>query len=360
MSSNTPNLGLLKKDPMVDGNETFNIETMLNENWDKVDEAVGQVREELGNIDVDIPEASLTEKGIVQLSSATNGTRENVAATEKAVKAAYDRGSEGVTAADAAQVKASAAETNAKNYVDAKQWQKNRVTNDNGVTLNISNQNLNSIVSTGFYAGENIVNAPTTAVGAWWYIEVIAMSGSHIKQIAMDLFNNSYQQRTNNGSGWSAWSPELFTYVANGKQAIATAISGKGVTASGSDEFAVLANKISQIKTDVKIATASLNTAAGTIANLPLKPMMIMCRVNPRAWSSSGGSAYFGAGYIGAYLNSSLQVVKLAPVQGGRYNDTTSSVHLTDVTFGENSVYVNLTYYTEAGNYTLDCTIFGT
>ncbi|MEK4980993.1 phage tail protein [Bacillus sp. FSL K6-6540] len=90
MSSNTPNLGLLKKDPMVDGNETFNIETMLNENWDKVDEAVGQVREDLGNIDVDIPEASLTEKGIVQLSSATNGTRENVAATEKAVKAAYD------------------------------------------------------------------------------------------------------------------------------------------------------------------------------------------------------------------------------------------------------------------------------
>jgi hypothetical protein len=75
---------------MVDGNETFNIETMLNENWDKVDEAVGQVREDLGNIDVDIPEASLTEKGIVQLSSATNGTRENVAATEKAVKAAYD------------------------------------------------------------------------------------------------------------------------------------------------------------------------------------------------------------------------------------------------------------------------------
>lgn len=42
MSSNTPNLGLLKKDPMVDGNETFNIETMLNENWDKIDEAVGR------------------------------------------------------------------------------------------------------------------------------------------------------------------------------------------------------------------------------------------------------------------------------------------------------------------------------
>lgn len=77
MSSNTPNLGLLKKDPMVDGNETFNIETMLNENWDKVDEAVGNIK---------VPDASLTEKGIVQLSNATNGTRENVAATEKAIK----------------------------------------------------------------------------------------------------------------------------------------------------------------------------------------------------------------------------------------------------------------------------------
>lgn len=94
MSSNTPNLGLLKKDPLVDGNETFNIETMLNENWDKIDEAVGQVREDLGNIDVDIPEASLTEKGIVQLSSATNGTRENVAATEKAVAQAFHAGNE--------------------------------------------------------------------------------------------------------------------------------------------------------------------------------------------------------------------------------------------------------------------------
>lgn len=83
MSSNTPNLGLLKKDPMVDGNETFNIETMLNDNWDKIDEAVGKVREDLGN--VNIPDASLTTKGKVQLSNATDSTAENMAATPKAV-----------------------------------------------------------------------------------------------------------------------------------------------------------------------------------------------------------------------------------------------------------------------------------
>lgn len=43
MASNTPNLGLLKKDPVVDGNDTFNVQTMLNDNWDRVDEFAGGV-----------------------------------------------------------------------------------------------------------------------------------------------------------------------------------------------------------------------------------------------------------------------------------------------------------------------------
>lgn len=81
MSSNTPNLGLLKKDPIADGNETFNIKTMLNDNWDKIDAAVGNIK---------VPDASLTEKGIVQLSNATDSTSEAMAATPKAVKAAMD------------------------------------------------------------------------------------------------------------------------------------------------------------------------------------------------------------------------------------------------------------------------------
>lgn len=77
MASNTPNLNLLKKDPMIDGDDTFNIKTMLNDNWDKIDAAMGQV---------DIPDASLTVKGKVQLSSATDSAAENQAATPKAIK----------------------------------------------------------------------------------------------------------------------------------------------------------------------------------------------------------------------------------------------------------------------------------
>ncbi|MGN7168971.1 hypothetical protein ACTHSJ_24155 [Paenibacillus cellulositrophicus] len=47
MSSNTPKLGLLKKDPLTDGNDTFNIKTMLNDNWDKIDEAVSAIDEKV-------------------------------------------------------------------------------------------------------------------------------------------------------------------------------------------------------------------------------------------------------------------------------------------------------------------------
>lgn len=55
-----------------------------------------------------IPDASLTAQGKVQLSSATNSTSEALAATPKAVKDAYDRGSAGVSAAGTAQTRANA------------------------------------------------------------------------------------------------------------------------------------------------------------------------------------------------------------------------------------------------------------
>ena len=41
MSSETTNLGLLKKDPATEGADTFNIEMMLNDNWDKIDAVTG-------------------------------------------------------------------------------------------------------------------------------------------------------------------------------------------------------------------------------------------------------------------------------------------------------------------------------
>ena len=38
MPSNTEHLNLYKVDPASDGSMTFNIDSMMNENWDKLDE----------------------------------------------------------------------------------------------------------------------------------------------------------------------------------------------------------------------------------------------------------------------------------------------------------------------------------
>lgn len=224
MSSNTPNLGLLKKDPMVDGNETFNIETMLNENWDKVDEAVGQVRKELGNIDVDIPEASLTEKGIVQLSSATNGARENVAATEKAVKAVKDdiptlnnttNSTSTTQAATANAVKvaydlAVTLQSNLNNIRDT--YQPYLVTSTVGDAILITGTNLNNNLKTGFYMGSNLTNAPSPS---WWYVQVIRHNSEYFVQNAYSLDTNtpSYMQRKKVNGTWTSWSQMIVNNV---------------------------------------------------------------------------------------------------------------------------------------------------
>ncbi|MGO4268518.1 hypothetical protein AB4Z22_01525, partial [Paenibacillus sp. TAF58] len=41
MSSTTTNIALYKKNPSTDGNDTFDINTMLNDNWDKIDAKIG-------------------------------------------------------------------------------------------------------------------------------------------------------------------------------------------------------------------------------------------------------------------------------------------------------------------------------
>lgn len=50
MASNTENLDLLMKNPSTDGADTFNVQTMLNENWQKIDNNAGTVAQALANI----------------------------------------------------------------------------------------------------------------------------------------------------------------------------------------------------------------------------------------------------------------------------------------------------------------------
>lgn len=47
MASNTQNLSLYKKDPVADANDTFNIQTMMNDNWDLIDAFAGATESSL-------------------------------------------------------------------------------------------------------------------------------------------------------------------------------------------------------------------------------------------------------------------------------------------------------------------------
>lgn len=67
----------------------------------------------LAKVTISVTDATTSQKGVVQLSDSTSSNVSTTAATSKAVKSAYDRGSEGVTAAATAQSTANTASTNA-------------------------------------------------------------------------------------------------------------------------------------------------------------------------------------------------------------------------------------------------------
>lgn len=322
------------------------VETALEEAKQYTDTAVAGVK---------VPDASLTQKGIVQLSNATNGTRENVAATEKAVKDAYDRGSAGVNAAAKAIPKAipdtrsvatkpsdyssnvaysfktgsvvglpaeqfvvihgfkgwnddsggvtheyASGGTSGKSYhrtgtSSNDSWGPWRLVIDESYLVRgslPSGTNLDTVTTVGNYqlhAASSYTNIPSNMD---WSILEVAVSGSYVTQTLTSVTSQlkMFRTRTENTSGWSTWRKilqqsdydALFQSVANGKQAIATAISGKGIAASGSDEFAVLANKISQIQTSsyrrayYNAASGSLNTGRDVRRRIPLADLGVV------------------------------------------------------------------------------------
>ena len=94
MATNTSRLGLLKKDTATDGNDTFNIKTMLNDNWDKIDAKVATLGADgkvpADQLSISVSDASTTQKGVVMLEDSVTSTSITKAATPKSVKTVND------------------------------------------------------------------------------------------------------------------------------------------------------------------------------------------------------------------------------------------------------------------------------
>lgn len=216
-----------------------------------------EFEEALANIDVDVSDASLTEKGIVQLTNAIDSISEKIAPTAKAVNDARQAAIN--AAATDATLKSNAAETKAKNYVDGKPWQKVAVTSDSGFALNISSANLNDPRNTGWYMGTEVVNAPSNE---WHFFEIIRHNDLWEVQKAYNFNGVSFRQRMKQNGAWTAWSPDVFQSGVDAKQGIVNAINAKGGSASMNDTWATLAAKINAIQTGPKFASGTTNSAA--------------------------------------------------------------------------------------------------
>ncbi|WP_430217143.1 tail fiber protein [Paenibacillus humicus] len=86
-------------------------DTVQPQDMNAIGEEINQLREDVDHIE--IPPASVTEAGIVKLSSTTNSTSETLAATPRAVKSAYDAATAAQTTANAANTAAATAQSRA-------------------------------------------------------------------------------------------------------------------------------------------------------------------------------------------------------------------------------------------------------
>ena len=94
-----------------------------------------------------------------------------------------------------------------------------------------------------------------------------------------DIGNKSNLLTTNKTNLVSAVN-ELFTNANNGKTAVSSAVTAKGVAASPTDTFAVLATKIGQINTGKKFAEGTLMSTleSMTISNLTFRPSIVIVK----------------------------------------------------------------------------------
>ncbi|WP_438497184.1 pyocin knob domain-containing protein [Paenibacillus sp. IHBB 3054] len=112
MPSNTPNLNLYKKNPETDGDDTFNIVTMLNENFDKIDAHAGDNTRHIAATERNTWNGKETTAGSQAKADAAKDAAITAAAADATAKANAARDAATLAAdaaADAAEAAAKAA-----------------------------------------------------------------------------------------------------------------------------------------------------------------------------------------------------------------------------------------------------------
>ncbi|MDT0121331.1 tail fiber protein [Paenibacillus sp. RRE4] len=291
---------------------------------DDIEEVKEYTDQKVGEIVID--DASLKNKGIVQLSNAVDGTREDLAATEKAIRDARV-----------------AAETNAKNASLPKSG--GSLVGDAGV--------LNLVGSTHVY--QSFLPAGVNA-GRKGYIGFGTPGGIDLS-IANE-YGGELIFRDKNGPTTLS---DLKSSVSSGKASIAAAITGKGIPTAADASFLTMSNNISSLRTSIKFKSATFPASGGTISPLSFKPLFLL--VQSSSYREVGGmiGSVRSNGNIFAWLDESNTLKRSAPVSAiaGISTPESSNFDFSYVEFGERSVNFGVQYYARSNQNSLECFVFG-
>lgn len=330
----TANLGL----PLIDGSMTADVPRDMNALAQAVDVAV---IEAIGNVEV-------------PLSDATDGTRSSVAASEKAVGLTMTEAKAAKSIANAASVTAAAAETpaGAQAKADAaKNAAISAAASDATAKANAAETNAKnaSLPRTGGkLTGEGPLLGLVGNTHSYieFYPEGLAAGrkgyAGYVDAGNKDLYivNSNGDIYFNYKNGELTSLSSLKQSVSDGKTAIASAITDKGIPASGSDTFSQLATKIGQINTGKRVASGGLgNLPAGSafsVGGLAFTPSLVTINYTDNDSNGTKVTIFLMGPTNPMYNHSSPNGVYLAVATGSSSN----SIPRSDAYISGNSFYV--------------------
>ena len=259
-------------------------------NWlhNKTFEAIQELQEKAADKnEITIQDASTTTKGIVQLTTATDSTSATLVPTASALKAVKD---------------------SIPALVDATTARKGVVQLNSTVTSTSTTQAATPS------AVKSVNDSLTT----------------HSNSDSAHGIGDKTSLLTTEKSTIVGAVNELFTSANNGKAEIATAITEKGVDASPTDTFTVLADKVGQIVTGKRYAEGidTSNSTTLTVTNLGFRPRIITWYI---------GGAYMYHGIFNASI-SNLNYVKYVSA----YSDSDSKYGMGGVTITDSGFSVDM------------------